>query len=59
VVVPFPPYVVPRMENNAVLDAMVIICPWQSAQFFGAKLPAKSVVYPITPSIVVEIFLNR
>jgi len=56
VVVPFPPYTVPKIENRAVFDAILMICPWQNAQFIGAKLPAKQVVYPITPSIVVMFF---
>src|SRR5947209_8680012 len=41
VVWPLPPYVVPSNENRAVFWAMGRICPLQSAQPRGAKLPAK------------------
>ena len=35
---PSPPYVVPNSENKAVFCDMGIICPWQNAHPFGAKL---------------------
>jgi hypothetical protein len=50
---------VPSIENNAVFEAIAMICPWQKAQPNGAKLPANNVVYPMTPSIVIFLEIKQ
>ena len=52
VVLPSPPYVVPRIENSAEFDAIDKSCPSQKAQPLGAKFPPNIMICAINGSIV-------
>src|SRR5690349_20357203 len=52
VVWPFPPYIVPSSENNAVFWLMLIVCPLHIAQPFGGKLNANIEICPRNTSLI-------
>jgi hypothetical protein len=47
---------VPNIENSAVFDDIGNSCPWQSAQFIGAKFAANPLISPIVPSMSFDFF---
>jgi hypothetical protein len=51
--------VVPSKEKRAWFWAIARSWPLQNAQFLGAKLPAKSMMVAIVPSILMDVFLMK